>query len=245
MRPLVPCLAAIVHCALGAGYAQDQPPAETPPAERPVVAIDSQSREYLEGGDFRTLTADLEREGLEVTTTRKLAGRARPEITATLLEDVDVLITDQRDAFAPRERKAIREWVDAGGGLLVLCEFQPGLPLGFGYEALLADYKITVRPGQTGRSDYTDRTHPIMQDVRTLEDVEFGTDLIAPRATVLAEIRTHAIAVARESKQGRLVACDRSLFQDPRGGREYIEEEDNRLFATDTVRWLAKTLERP
>ncbi len=245
MRSLAIAIAVAVDCTLaGALPAAEPADNDAAPADRPVVAFDSQSQEYLEGGDFRTLTAELERESLEVTTTRRLAGKARPELAAELLAQVDVLITDQRDAFKPRERKAIRAFVEAGGGLLVLCEYRPGLPLGFGYQALLADYKITVRPGLLGRSDYVDKTHPIMRDVQTVEDVAGGTDLIAPRSAPLAEIRFHAIAIAREVKEGRLAAADRSLLQDPHGGRDYIEAEDNRLFAVNCVRWLARTLER-
>ncbi|MFQ6133241.1 MAG: hypothetical protein ACE5R4_14460 [Armatimonadota bacterium] len=212
--------------------------------DRPLVVFDSRGREAIEGGKFQLLRADLEREKLEVTTTRRLARRSRPIITPELLEDCDVLVTDQRDAYEPGERRALLNFVREGGGLLVLYEAEPGLPLGFGARALLAELRITARPGETGLTDYVDRTHPIMLDVRELEDPDVGTDFFAAGAQVLAEIRGRATAVAREVKQGRALAADRSLFRDPAEGRDNIELADNRQFAANCIRWLARTLKR-
>jgi len=232
---------------LGPIAALTAPAQEPPPSKlaRQVVVFDSRGRESIEGGGFQLLRADLGREKLEVTSTRRLAKHGRPLITPELLSDCDVFVTDQRDAYEPGERRALQEFVKQGGGLLVLYEAEPGLPLGFGTRALLAELRITARPGETGLTDYVERTHPIMLDVKELEDPDVGTDFFAAGATVLAEIRGRAVAVALELKQGRVVAADRSLFRDPAEGKDNIGLADNRRFATDCVRWLAKQLERP
>jgi hypothetical protein len=198
----------------------------------PSVVIDQAHRNFHTAtGNYRAFAALLRRDGYRVE-----AGTA--PFTRASLAGVDVLVvanamggdteeTAGSPAFTPAERAAVREWVRAGGSLLLIADHAP---FGGAAEALALEFGVDMSKGATrdtaaGRSQERptflrfDRgngllgDHPILAGRNDSERigtvVSFtGQSLSIPtNAAVLLRLSPTAEDVARVDGQPRFTAA--------------------------------------
>lgn len=163
------------------------------------------------------------------------------ELTHGILEDFDVLVlpNPQLVAFAPSEIQAIIDFVQGGGGLLVLGGSHPVKNSDYPVKDLITFFQIEYELPIT-ELDYlvTDiSTHPVTRNVATLDmpSVKALNATIAAQGIAFSQGKP-VIAVA-EFGGGRVVAvASPHMF-----ANWDIESNDNLLLGLNTFEWLSKT----
>ena len=99
-----------------------RPPIATPaysPGRGPVVLVDESHGNFSSTGRYRPFADLLQRDGYDV---RGSPGR----VTAELLDSIRVLVTvNAKEAFTAQEVSEIKEWVRAGGAILLIVDHPP------------------------------------------------------------------------------------------------------------------------
>ncbi len=171
---------------------------------------------------------------------------ARPD-TATLPDAAILIIASRSQSvmFGEPELVAIRDFVLAGGGLLLMANHQHfimpqqqvalalDLPLGFidGTIAGFPPIELAAHPTTTGCSSIVVRN---------------STSLVArtpatPVARFVAD-RRHLFAIAAEAGKGRVLATGDSGFiaSSDDTGRDMFAAGDNAAFFANAIRWLTR-----
>ena len=193
------------------------------------VLFDYSHREYSITWEYRTIIGDLTARGATVR-------ENRAPIASDVLAGCEVFwITDQRDSLMASEILALRDWIEAGGALLL-----EGDQSAFTWNALLASLGAGIEYSATaGTNGVTTQIvpHATTWDVSSLSVIKsWGhLSLTAWPSRLLANDAGGAhLAACSAAGRGRIVAVAEELFY-----YDCIVGGNNRLFGNQVFDWLA------
>jgi subtilisin family serine protease len=174
---------------------------------------------------------DLERRGATVT-------RSATPITPELLAGYDILwVTDSQVSWEPGEVAATREWLIAGGGVLLEGDNPATLPI---YNTLLdaagAGFRYQDVRGASGITTSV-YPHPTTRDVARVNlDANLATltAIPAPATLLVEDLAGQPSAAAVVVGAGRILAFTDEVFSD-----YHASFADNQLLANQAFDWLS------
>ncbi len=193
------------------------------------VLYDYSHSQYSDTYWWRTFIGDLQARGATVAMNRV-------PITPAILAACDVYwITDVQAPFATNEIVALRDWVEAGGGLLL-----EGDQSATAWNAVLAGMgagiEYSATPGTKGVTTQV-LPHVVTLDVSSVllyNNVGHLSSVSYPARLLLNDNAGLANAAHSVAGAGRIV-----VFADEPFYNEYITAEDNRLLGNQVMDWLA------
>ena len=194
----------------------------------------------LEGWEPETgysdLMAQLEEEGYHVSTTSS-------GIEAVNLYSYDVLVisvgTSWDSTYGVSEVELIRDFVERGGGLLVLGD-HPRCPNYIRPVAMDYGFITAIDESYEGDVYITNFTdHPIFRGCSSLYFRVAGSIAYSPGATLVAwDFRRYGVVGVGSPGQGRVVVTGDCDFC----RQYYIDERSNKRFAQNLFDWLSKKM---
>ena len=162
-----------------------------------------------------------------------------PSLTSDILEKYDILVIDAPEyAYTPTEISAIHNWVENGGGLLLMGEWNSFEPDNQRLRQILAGYDLNITDTEYTGSPYLSTNitlHPATEAVTTLEFA--GGSFVESWGDAYPIVKNNTsgdeLVAVQEVGDGRVV-----LMGDINILGNYIANEDNLQFGYDIANWL-------